>query len=48
VVKNQKKSAKDILDEIFNSAKIFGNSSKWEDDATVIIIKREGVAKSLE
>ncbi len=48
VVKNQKKSAKEILDEIFNSAKIFGNSSKWEDDATVIIIKREDTSKPLE
>ncbi len=41
VIKNQKKDAKNILDEIFNSARKFGNSNKWEDDATVIVIKRE-------
>ncbi len=48
VIKNQKKNAAEILNEIFNSAKKFGNSNKWEDDATVIVIKREELAVTKE
>ncbi len=47
VVKNQMKTANEILNEIFNAARKFGNSGKWEDDATVIIIKREDNTKKI-
>jgi len=48
VVKNQRKTSKEILDEIFNSAKKFGNSDKWDDDATVIVIKRDELTEQQE
>ncbi|MHB1687282.1 MAG: PP2C family protein-serine/threonine phosphatase [Ignavibacteriaceae bacterium] len=48
VIKNQKKNANEILNEVFNSARKFGNSNKWDDDATVIIIKRDELPHSLD
>jgi sigma-B regulation protein RsbU (phosphoserine phosphatase) len=40
VVQNQTKTAQEILDAIFNTVFEFGNGAKWEDDATVVVIKR--------
>ncbi|MFQ5638267.1 MAG: PP2C family protein-serine/threonine phosphatase [bacterium] len=40
VVKNQQKEAQEILEIIFNEADEFGNHSKWEDDSTVVVIKK--------
>ncbi len=40
IIKNRDKDAADILDAIFNAAKEFGNMKKWDDDATVVVIKR--------
>jgi hypothetical protein len=40
VMKCQKLSAKQILDNIFDDVYEFGNRDKWEDDSTVIVIKR--------
>lgn len=37
---NLTKSAKEILELIFDHVEKFGNNSKWEDDATIMIIKR--------
>ncbi|MCH9007575.1 PP2C family protein-serine/threonine phosphatase [candidate division KSB1 bacterium] len=40
VIANQEKSAKEILDVVFDTVEKFGNSDKWEDDSTLLIIKR--------
>ncbi|MDZ7343967.1 MAG: PP2C family protein-serine/threonine phosphatase [candidate division KSB1 bacterium] len=40
VVKNQNKSAQEILNLIFDTVYEFGNRTKWEDDATVVVVKR--------
>ncbi len=40
VAENQNKSAKDIVNIIFNAVYDFGGRTSWEDDATVIVIKR--------
>ncbi|MBN1465618.1 PP2C family protein-serine/threonine phosphatase [candidate division KSB1 bacterium] len=40
VMENRQKSAKKICDLIFEDAFIFGNRTKWKDDATVVVIKR--------
>lgn len=40
VVENKNKSAKEIVNTIFNAAYDFGGRTSWEDDATVIVIKR--------
>jgi sigma-B regulation protein RsbU (phosphoserine phosphatase) len=40
VLKNKNLSAENIMKEIFNAAREFGNNKSWDDDATVIIIKR--------
>lgn len=37
---NYDKSSKEILDSIYSSALKFGNNSSWEDDATILVIKR--------
>lgn len=39
-LKNKDKSAKEILDTIFNSVNNFGKKNKWEDDATILVVKR--------
>jgi sigma-B regulation protein RsbU (phosphoserine phosphatase) len=36
----QQKSAQEILDLIFDTAFQFGKGANWEDDATVVVIKR--------
>ncbi len=40
VKKNKDKSAKDIVDAIYIDVYKFGGSVNWEDDATVVVIKR--------
>jgi serine phosphatase RsbU (regulator of sigma subunit) len=40
VSKHQKKSAQKILDLIFEEVYEFGNRRKWEDDSTVMVVKR--------
>ena len=45
VVENKDKPVKQIVDEIFNSASKFGNNKKWEDDATIVILRREAENK---
>ncbi|MCG8604708.1 PP2C family protein-serine/threonine phosphatase [bacterium] len=42
VVKHQSKDAQAILDTIFNEIDEFGNRIKWEDDCTMVVIKRLG------
>jgi sigma-B regulation protein RsbU (phosphoserine phosphatase) len=39
-VRNQNKTAPEILDLIFDTVFQYGNGTKWEDDATVVVIKR--------
>lgn len=41
ISKNQSKSARKIMDEIFATAYKFGNEENWVDDATVVVIKRK-------
>lgn len=40
IIKYQDLSAKDIRDKIFEEVYDFGNKSKWEDDVTLVILKR--------
>jgi sigma-B regulation protein RsbU (phosphoserine phosphatase) len=40
VKQNQHQTAQEILDSIFATVFEFGNRAKWEDDATVVVIKR--------
>jgi hypothetical protein len=40
VLRNKDKSAKVILETIFNSVNNFGKKNKWEDDATILVVKR--------
>jgi sigma-B regulation protein RsbU (phosphoserine phosphatase) len=40
VIKNQHLSSKEIVDIIFKSAFEFGNNQNWEDDVTLVVIKR--------
>ena len=40
IVKNQKLSAHELVEQIIDSAFIFGNQSKWKDDMTVVVVKR--------
>jgi len=40
VVANRKKSAEDIVKLIYRTVYDFGNRKTWEDDATVVVIKK--------
>ena len=40
IIKNQHKSADEILNAIFQASDEFGGKRKWKDDATVVVIKR--------
>ena len=40
VISNFDKSPQDILDAIFSAAEIFGNNKNWEDDATIVVVKK--------
>jgi hypothetical protein len=42
VAENRQNSAKDINNLIFDTVFEFGNARSWEDDATVVVIKRSG------
>jgi sigma-B regulation protein RsbU (phosphoserine phosphatase) len=42
VSQNQTKSAKDILNILFEEAYQFGGRLPWEDDVSLVVIKREG------
>ena len=37
---NSEKNAKELSAEIFNAAQEFSHSEKWQDDATVVVIKK--------
>ncbi len=41
VRKNQKKSAQDILQLVYTKVYDFGGRTNWEDDATMVVIKRD-------
>ncbi|MCW8849771.1 MAG: PP2C family protein-serine/threonine phosphatase [Melioribacteraceae bacterium] len=40
IADNISKNAKDLSKEVFNAAQKFSYSEKWQDDATVVVIKR--------
>lgn len=40
IMKNKERSADNILNAIFEAAEDFGGRRKWQDDATVVVIKR--------
>jgi sigma-B regulation protein RsbU (phosphoserine phosphatase) len=40
ITKNKNMDAEEILNTIFQTVYEFGNMKKWEDDATVVVIKR--------
>jgi sigma-B regulation protein RsbU (phosphoserine phosphatase) len=40
VMKNQDKSAKEIVELVFDTVYRFGNRTRWEDDATMVVVKR--------
>jgi len=40
VQQNKRKSAKEIVETIFDDVYAFGESQKWLDDATVVVVKR--------
>lgn len=42
VMKNKEGSADDIINAVFQAAEDFGGRRKWQDDATVVVIKRTG------
>ncbi len=50
-VQHQAKSAQEILETIFNAVYEYGEGASWEDDATVVVVKRvlqeKGAAGSL-
>jgi sigma-B regulation protein RsbU (phosphoserine phosphatase) len=41
IAKNKHLTAEEILNAIFQTANRFGNTGKWKDDATVVVIKRD-------
>ncbi len=40
IIKNQNHSATEIRDSIFSDAHFFGGNKKWDDDVTLVVIKR--------
>ncbi len=44
VIANQEKSAEDIVDLIYKAVFEFGNRMKWDDDSTMVIVKRLAVS----
>ena len=42
---HQDRSAKEIIDLIFEEAYEWGNRAKWDDDVTLLVIKRTGEAR---
>ncbi len=45
-LQHQGKSAQEILDTVFNAVLEFGDGAKWEDDATLVVVKRLPVPES--
>lgn len=43
ILENQDKTAKEIIEIIFNQAFEFGKKSKWMDDATILVLKRNNI-----
>lgn len=43
IVKNKDKSAKEIIDVIFDQAFEFGKKGKWMDDATILVLKKNTI-----
>ena len=41
VIENQHKNPQKIIDAIYASAHAFGNSGNWDDDVTIVVIKRK-------
>jgi serine phosphatase RsbU (regulator of sigma subunit) len=42
IVQHQEKSAQKILEVIYHTIFAFGNQTKWQDDITVVVIKKLG------
>jgi sigma-B regulation protein RsbU (phosphoserine phosphatase) len=40
IIKNKDRDADEIINAVFLSAYRFGNKKQWEDDATVVVVKR--------
>ncbi len=40
IVQNQSQSAQEIFNIIYKNVFAFGNETKWEDDVTIVVIKR--------
>ena len=40
VKKNRKREAREIVDRLFKHLSEFGGKEKWQDDATLMIVKR--------
>ena len=40
VIQNQEKTAEDIVNLVFEEVYQFGGQTNWEDDATIVVIKR--------
>jgi serine phosphatase RsbU (regulator of sigma subunit) len=40
IVQHQHKSAKKILEVIYQTVFAFGSQAKWEDDVTVVVVKK--------
>ena len=40
VIRHQQESASAILNAIFQTILAFGNQSRWQDDVTVVVIKK--------
>jgi sigma-B regulation protein RsbU (phosphoserine phosphatase) len=42
VVQHQQKSAQEIVDVIHQTVFDFGSQAKWQDDFTVVVVKKQG------
>lgn len=40
VIENQEKGARELVDLVYQTVYDFGNRTKWEDDSTLVIVKR--------
>jgi phosphoserine phosphatase RsbU/P len=40
ILENSNKSAEEILNAVFDASDKFGDGAKWQDDATVVVLKR--------
>ncbi len=40
LIQHQQKSAQEILDVIYQTVFTFGNQAKWQDDVTVVVVKK--------